>query len=242
VFPTDPFSTLSHLAGAVGAALLARPLMRRGAFRCARRSLLVFAGSAVILLLASAAYHAMPEGTGREVFRRLDHAAIFLLIAGTFTPIHTILFRGVMRWGVLAFVWTVGVVGVTLKTVFFDDIPEVLGVGSYVAMGWIGAVTMGCLLRRHDARYVSPLVLGGLAYTAGALSELTGQPTLITGVIEAHEVFHLAVLVGLGSMWLFIWRTAGEQIDPVRAEAERTPAALVEPKPTPRDEVFPATR
>ncbi len=209
-FPADPFSTATHLAGAIIAALLAWPTARRGVTRAARIALLIFAGSAVTLMLASATFHALPDGAARDLFRRLDHAAIFILIAGTFTPLHTILFRGLLRWGVLAFIWTAAAAGVAVKTVFFDDIPDWLGVTAYVAMGWVGALTMGVLLRRHSVRYVSPLVLGGLAYTAGALCELTNEPTLIAGALGPHEVFHLAVLVGLGSMWLFIWRTTGD--------------------------------
>lgn len=217
-FPADPVSTATHLAGAIAAAVLAWPTARRGVTKAARVALLIFAASAITLMLASATFHALPEGPARDLFRQLDHAAIFVLIAGTFTPLHTILFRGVLRWGVLAFIWTAAAAGVALKTVFFDDIPNGLGVGAYVAMGWVGALTMGVLLRRHSVRYVSPLVLGGLAYTVGALCELTNEPTLIEGVVGPHEVFHLAVLVGLGSMWLFIWRTTGDHfLGPTRA-------------------------
>ncbi len=229
-FPADPISTATHLAGALTAALLAWPTARRGVTTAGRVSLLIFALSAVALLLASATYHALPEGTARTIFRRLDHAAIFILIAGTFTPIHTILFRGPLRWGVLAFIWTAAAAGVAVKTIFFNAIPDWLGIAAYVAMGWVGALTMVVLLKRHNARYVSPLVLGGLAYTAGALCELTNQPTLIAGVMGPHEVFHLAVLVGLGSMWLFIWRTTEDHL-PIPA-APSTPAAAEIPAPS----------
>ncbi|MEO0511564.1 MAG: hemolysin III family protein [Planctomycetota bacterium] len=213
----DPFSTWSHLLGAVGSAICSIWLIRRGLRRKANRfgaalSLAVFAASAVLLLSASAFYHSVPHGTIlRDMTRRLDHAAIFVLIAGSFTPIHAIAFRGFMRWGILAIVWTCAAVGVGIKTAFFDQIPEWLSILTYLGMGWIGALAMILLWKRDSLRQVSPLILGGLAYSAGALCEFTGHPTLWAGVIRSHEVFHVAVLVGLGSMWMFVRRLAGTE-------------------------------
>ncbi len=205
----DPFSTLSHLAGALLFAVLGVELVRRGCSRGAKWGLGIFAGSAVTLLLASALFHAMPSETvARTVTQRLDHAAIFLLIAGTFTPIHAILFRGVLRWGVLAFIWTFAVVGITLKSVFFTSMPDWLGITIYLVMGWAGIIGISVAWWRYGTRYVSPIVWGALAYTVGALCEFTGEPVIWPGVIESHEVFHVAVLVGLGSMWAFVRRAA----------------------------------
>lgn len=211
---TDPVSSLTHLAGAVAAAVCGGLLIARAARGTPPRalrvvSMSVFVASAVVLLLASAVFHAMPAHTAwRTVTQRLDHAAIFVLIAGTFTPIHALLFRGFMRWGVLALIWSAAALGITVKTVYFASVPEAAGVGAYLAMGWLGAVSMWLIFRRRGARFVSPLVLGGLAYSAGALCELTGEPVLVRGVVGSHEVFHVAVLVGLGCMWMFIRRLA----------------------------------
>lgn len=227
LLPNDPFSALTHLFGAIVFAIAGVYLVRRDDPRSRRVPLAIFAAAAVTLLLASTLFHWLPSGTGaRAVAQRLDHAAIFTLIAATFTPIHVILFRGVLRWGVLALVWTSAVAGLTLKTVFFNDVPEALGVSAYLALGWVGLFSMCFIFWRYGARFVSPLVLGGLAYTAGAVCEFTGQPTLITGVIKSHEVFHLAVLVGLGCHWMFINRIAAgvapEQAhkDPRRADRD----------------------
>ncbi|GJM20079.1 MAG: hemolysin III [Phycisphaeraceae bacterium] len=208
--PTDPFSTFSHLAGALVAVICGVALIRRARPDAGRVIAMgVFVASAVTLLLASATFHAVPAGSAaRGVTQRLDHAAIFVLIAGTFTPLHVILFRGVLRWGVLGFVWAAAVAGIVVKTVYFASVPEWAGVGAYLALGWVGALSMVLVSRRCGVRFVSPLVLGGLAYTVGALCELTGQPTIITGVVGSHEVFHVAVLVGLGCMWMFIRRIA----------------------------------
>ena len=205
----EPASTITHALGAILFALLALPLIRRGRTGRSRLALAIFAGSAVLLLASSAFFHGLPVGSAARVpAQRVDHAAIFLLIAGTFTPIHVLLFTGPLRWGPLAIIWTGAVVGITLKSVLFASIPEWLGIGIYLAMGWSGAVAIAVTWRRHGLRFVSPLLLGGCAYTAGAVCEFTGQPVLVPGVFGSHEMFHLAVLVGLGSMWAFIRRIA----------------------------------
>lgn len=218
-FPTDPFSTYTHLAGAITCALTARPLLRRTTVPLRRRALGVFAASAMTLLLASALFHAMPAETiSRTITQRLDHAAIFLLIAGSFTPIHVILFQGFARWGVLGLIWLAALAGVVVKSVFFASVPEQAGIAAYLILGWSGGISILAILIRRGLRFVSPLLLGGLAYTAGALCEFTSLPVPLPGIIGSHEIFHLAVLVGLGSMWLFMHRIANTP-EPLRSPA-----------------------
>lgn len=210
---SDPFSSLSHLAGAVVFATLSVPLVRKGMRAGVGRgrvaSLVIFAASAVVLLLMSAGFHLLePGGAAREVFQRLDHAAIFVLIAGTFTPLHAILFRGVWRWGMLALIWAVAIAGVTFKTMFFTSMPETMGIALYLGMGWFGLGSMVAVARRHGVALILPMILGGLAYTIGAGLELFNPPPLISGVIRAHELFHVAVLIGLALHWKFVWTIA----------------------------------
>lgn len=226
----DPAGSITHLVGAFVFLVLSILMIRRSMGSPAKWiSLTIFAASAVLLLLSSGIFHAMPSGTPvREVFKRLDHAAIFILIAGTFTPIHVILFKGVMRWGVLVPIWVAALAGITLKTVFFTSTPEWLGISIYLVMGWAGAISMVGAWRLYNLRFVSPLILGGFAYTVGALCEFTGEPTLIEGVIRSHEMFHVAVLVGLGSMWGFIVRVA--KLESVEATG-RTSGSTIEAKP-----------
>jgi channel protein (hemolysin III family) len=215
----DPFSSISHLAGG-GVALLMSPALFRRGLRAADRSptfhgvrvlsLAVFATSAVLLLSMSGVFHLLSRGGApRAVLQRLDHAAIFVLIAGTFTPVHTILFRGVWSWGILGFVWTVAVTGLVLKTIYLDSIPEIFGLSLYIGLGWVGAVSVAGLWRRYGPRLL-PLLWGGAAYTAGAIIEWANPPPLVPGFIGAHEVFHLAVLAGLALHWRFVASIAGE--------------------------------
>ena len=202
----DPVSTLTHGIGAVAFAALGVELIVRGRGSRGRIAALgVFAASAVVLLSASAAFHASPDGSAaRIVLQRIDHAAIFVLIAGTFTPIHAIRFRGLARWGAIAGIWALAAVGIALKTVFFGDVPDWLGVVLYLAMGWLGLGAMIGTWRMWGPRAATLMIAAGLAYTAGAVVELLGWPTLIEGVVGPHEVFHVFVLLGLGLFWLDI--------------------------------------
>src|SRR5574342_331533 len=120
---SDPVSSLTHLAGAAAFAMLAVVLLRRGRGVPGHTlSLCVFALSCVMLLTLSGTYHLLAPGTaGREVLQRLDHAAIFALIAGSFTPVHAILFRGAWRWGMLTLIWGAAIAGMTLKTLNFSS-------------------------------------------------------------------------------------------------------------------------
>ncbi|HZW10689.1 MAG TPA: hemolysin III family protein, partial [Phycisphaerales bacterium] len=112
-FLNDPISAVSHGIGAVVFAGLAVDLIARGrGSRWRQAGLAVFAASSVAQLAASAAFHAAPYGTAaRSALQRLDHAAIFVLIAGTFTPIHAIRFRGIARWGAIAGIWVLAAAG-----------------------------------------------------------------------------------------------------------------------------------
>jgi channel protein (hemolysin III family) len=169
----------------------------------------VFAFSCVVLLSLSGVYHLLSPGTaGRDVLQRLDHAAIFVLIAGTFTPVHGILFKGIGRWGMIVLIWTAAITGVTLKTIFFKGVSEWLGLTFYLGLGWIGALSGVVLYRRYGFAFLKPLLWGALAYTVGAVLEFVRQPILIPGVIGPHELFHAAVLTGAACHWKFVYRFA----------------------------------
>jgi channel protein (hemolysin III family) len=202
---SDPFSALSHLAGAAAFLALGVFLVRRGRDRLARAALGVFAFGTVFLLAMSGVFHMLPSGPGREVLRRLDHSAIFVLIASTFTPAHTILFHGLFRWLPVVLIWTAAVSGITLKAVFFEDVPEALGLGLYLGMGWLGLFSGALIVWRYSWRMTLPLLWGALAYTVGAVLEFLRWPVLIPGVVGGHELFHLAVLAGIGFHWHFVW-------------------------------------
>jgi channel protein (hemolysin III family) len=216
---SDPVSSLTHLGGAVVFAILSLVLLHRGRGNAGRMlSLGVFAFSCVLLLSLSGTYHLLSPGTaGREVLKRLDHAAIFGLIAGSFTPVHAILFRGSWRWGMLAGIWSAAITGLTLKTVNFATMPEWAGLLMYLGLGWMGVISAVALARRYGYGFVLPVLWGALAYTAGAVAEFLRWPNLLPGIIGPHEIFHLAVLAGIAWHWAFILGIASGE--PKRAVA-----------------------
>lgn len=207
---SDPVSSLTHLLGALAFAVLGALLIRRGRGNALRViALVVYVAGIIFALAMSGVFHLLdPVSTGRVVLRRLDHAGIFFLIAATYTPIHIIQFRGVMRWGVLGFVWTCAITGIVLKAVFFDHIPEWVGLTLYLGLGWVGIVSVISLKRRHGWSPLAPLVWGALAYTAGATLEFLRWPVPIPGVIGPHELFHMFVLGGVTCHFVYIWRLA----------------------------------
>jgi len=168
-------------------------------------SLSTFAFSSVFMLSMSGVFHLLePQGTAREVLQRLDHAGIFFLIAATITAVHSILFKGIWRWGMLLMIWTIAITSITLKTIYFHDLSEWMGLSLYLGMGWLGAITGVLLYRRFGLTFIKPLIYGALAYTAGAVMEFIRMPLLVPGVIGPHELFHIAVLIGLGYHFRFI--------------------------------------
>ena len=207
---SEPASCFSHLIGAGVFAVLSVFLLRRGRGHWPRiLSLSLFAFSCVLLLSLSGVYHLLSPGTtGRHVLQRLDHAAIFVLIAGTFTPVHGILFKGIGRWGMIVLIWTTAITGITLKTIFFTGISEWLSLTFYIGLGWVGVLSGAVLYRRYGFAFIKPLLWGGLAYTIGAVLEFARFPILIPGVIGPHELFHVAVLTGAGCHWRFVHQFA----------------------------------
>jgi channel protein (hemolysin III family) len=202
-------SSIIHFLGALFFTYLAYYLIRRGKGSSIRLiSLAVFASSCVLLLLIRAVYHLLEtSGTAHTVFQRLDHAAIFLVIAGTFTPIHCILFTGFLRWGFLIIVWVLAISGLVVKMIYFTRIPEWLGLSFYLGLGWMGLLMGYKLWQRYGFAFIRPLVTGGLCYTVGAVIEYQHKLILLTGILGPHEILHIAVLGGIGFQWWFIIKT-----------------------------------
>jgi len=206
---THPVSSLTHLIGAGVFTLLGIFLWRRcGGCRLCRSTTAVFSFTVVLLLSMSGVYHLLAtQGTAHKVFERLDHAAIFALIAGSFTPLQPLFFRSLWgRWGMLALVWILALSGIVLKVIFFEAIPEGLGLSLYLGLGWLGLGSGIALGRHFGLKFIAPLLWGGLAYTVGAVADFARWPVLLPGVVGPHELMHLGVLAGIGCFWWFFHR------------------------------------
>lgn len=150
----------------------------------------VFAGTAIVLYLVSTLYHALPAGTAKRWFNRLDHASIYLFIAGSYMPFLFGVLRGAWGWSLFGVVWSVAALGVAAK--LLDRLKHPLwSTGLYVAMGWVALVAAAPLMHRMSPTGLAWLVAGGLAYTAGAVVFL-----LDSKLRYAHFVWHLFVLGG----------------------------------------------
>src|SRR5690606_11978168 len=192
-FGEEIANSVSHGLGALGA-LLAAPLLIVGATRQGDAALIagtaVFAASMCLLYLASALYHALPRGRAKRLFNVLDHSAIYLLIAGTYTPFTLGPLRGPWGWTLLALVWGLAALGVTLKASRRLGRP-LLSTGLYLAMGWLVAIAVDPVLEHVPAGGLWLLLAGGLAYTAGVVFFV-----LDSRWRYAHFVWHLFVLAG----------------------------------------------
>jgi channel protein (hemolysin III family) len=228
----QPFSSLSHLCGAGVFAALSVALLHRGrGVRGRLMALAVYTFSCVFLLSMSGVYHLLPlGGAPRAVLARLDHAAIFILIAGTYTPVLAMLFTGRERWVPLTLVWVAAAAGVVMKTVYFGAVSEWVGLVMYLGLGWAGVEPGVRIWRRYGTRYVRPLISGGIAYSVGALLEFLRWPVLVPGVVGPHEVFHVAVLIGISCHWYFVARIAANGPPPLVRRASSAPTS---PAPAP---------
>ena len=194
----EPVSAWSHCAGL----LLALPgtllLWRRssGDHPAKRLCLLVFGLSLASCYAASTLYHALRIPAHRlAVFDRIDRIGIFVLIAGTSTPLAWSLMRGRWRWGTLTTIWSSTAVASGLLAIG-GPFPPPLTTGLYLGMGWGVVVCYTELARVVSHRALRPLVAGGLFYSVGAVLNLLHWPVLWPGLFGGHELFHLFVLGG----------------------------------------------
>ena len=195
----EPVSGLTHLAGVLLALVGLNVLLVRasGAGRVDQFVAFgVFGCSLVALYGASALYHLLPVSPAAVArLRRLDHATIFILIAGTYTPICVLALEGGWGAGLLGLVWTLALGGVVLKILWMDA-PRWLSVGLYLAMGWIAVIAASAIFEAIPPGGIAWILGGGLVYSLGAVIYGLKWPDLVPGVFGFHELWHLFVLVG----------------------------------------------
>ncbi len=205
----EPINSFTHLIAAIIFLGLAIVLLRRSQGHAGRKFALgIFGCSSVLLLSTSGIYHMLWPGNDRDLMERMDVAAIFILIAGTFTPAYAILYRGLVRFCLLSLIWGTAIFGIALRMMFYASLSGWAGTIVFLIFGWIGAISAVNLWKRYSFTFIRPLVWGGLAYTCGALLLEFHWPTLIPRVLGPHELWHFAVLIGLSFHWQFVWQFA----------------------------------
>ena len=193
----EPVNGLTHLAGAVFGflAMIVMLIVARGN-ATKITSVMIYSLGLMAMFSASGIYHtAKVQPAVLQTLRKIDHSAIFLLIAGTYTPFCLLAFTGFWHWGLLVLIWAIAVLGIVVK-VFYINSPRWLHTGIYVAMGWI------CVMAAPQMPSVLPtaamvwLFVGGVIYTLGAGVYATKILDFVPGKFGFHEVWHIFVLLG----------------------------------------------
>ena len=186
-------NSISHglglVAALVGAPFLILHAMRHDTARSVT-GVSIFAATMVLLYLGSTLYHALPQGKAKHVFQTIEHSAIYLLIAGTYTPFTLGVLHGAWGWSLLGIIWGLALAGVILKVLDRLSRP-VLSTGLYLLMGWLVVVAAVPMYARVPASGLLLLVAGGVAYTAGVAFFVTDAR-----LRYGHFIWHLFVLAG----------------------------------------------
>lgn len=185
-------NTISHGLGLI-LALVAWPILIVAAVRAGNVHFVVgvsvFGGTMVLLYLASTLYHSLTHEAAKSLFRLFDHTAIFLLIAGTYTPFSLGVLRGPWGWSLLAAIWALAIVGITLK-IRKRTRHSPIGIVLYVIMGWLAIVAVKPMLMLIPVPGLLLILAGGIAYTGG-LAFFASQR-----IRYNHFIWHLFVIAG----------------------------------------------
>ena len=193
----EPVNGLTHMVGAI-AAFFGQIALLIAAWNGPARivSVMIYGLSLMAMFTASATYHTVKVKPHiQQILRKLDHSAIFMLIAGTYTPFCLIAFTGFWRWGLLAIIWAIAVIGIIIK-VFYVNAPRWLNAGMYVAMGWLVVMAVPQMSSVLPINAMLWLIVGGVVYTLGALVYTTKMFNFVPGKFGFHEVWHIFVLLG----------------------------------------------
>jgi hemolysin III len=186
--------------------------------------LLIFGISLTLCYGVSAAFHAVQlRGELLSRLQRLDHVGIYLLIAGTYTPVAVALLRGAWSWGTLATVWMVALVCAS-RVWYGGVLPMWISTLVYLTMGW-GALLCYCeLARGYSHRALVPLPVGGIFYSVGAMINLARWPVLWPGCFSSHELFHFFVIAGSACHIFFMLKVVVPATEAVPPLAESSAA------------------
>ena len=191
------FSCYSHAIGALlgfaGSVALVVLSARSGVLLAIA---LIYGISITLLFTCSALYHAKKRSDDEKtIWRRLDHFAIFLMIAGTYTPMSYIYLEGRWRWGIIIAQWSLVLLGFFFKLVFFHA-PRYISTSVYLAMGWMSLLVIGEIINGMNAFGLSALIAGGVFFTIGAIIYMLKKPDPFPERVGFHGIFHIFILLG----------------------------------------------
>lgn len=149
----------------------------------------IFGSSLVLLYLSSTLYHSFTRKKVKNLFVRFDHAAIFLLIAGTYTPFVLTTIRGALGWTLFGIIWGLAITGMVIRSIYLTRFRKVM-VGIYLVMGWMFLMAIGPIVRNLPASSIAFLFIGGACYSIGVIFYSW------RGLKYGHGIWHLFVLAG----------------------------------------------
>lgn len=156
----------------------------------------IFGGTLILMYTSSFLYHGLKiSEKALEIFRRIDHIMIFMVIAGSYTPLCLVPLRGPWGWSLFGTVWGIALVGIFLK-IFFMNTPRWISTLIYLIMGWLCMVAVYPLTRTLEPIAMFWLVMEGLFYSIGALVYSLRKPDPFPGILGFHEIWHVFVILG----------------------------------------------
>ena len=158
----------------------------------------IFGATLIVLYMSSTLYHAFPRGRVKQIFKTLDQSFIYLLIAGTYTPVLLITLRTTLGWTVFGLIWAMAIGGITHRIFFFDKL-KTLSLVSYITMGWLSLIVFKSLLNAAPVELVVWLLIGGAFYTGGLIFYRWERLPF------NHAIWHLFVLGGSFSHFMGIY-------------------------------------
>ncbi len=204
----EPVNTLSHFVGVILSLLgliVLLDLSESDPWRLT--SFAIYGLSSILLYTSSTLLHGLKvKERAERVLLRLDHAAIFIMIAGSYTPLTLITLREyspAWGWTLFGIVWGTAILGVIFK-LFWLDAPRWLSTGLYLLMGWLAVIAVGPMMQTLPVGGLAWLVVGGLFYSVGALVFIFERPDFYPGLLGHHELWHMLVLAGSVSHFLLL--------------------------------------
>jgi hemolysin III len=203
MYAGERFNSITHVAGTVlaviGTVIAIAAAVSRGSDSTTITAVAVYGLMLIVLYLSSTLYHSL-RGPAKSVFHVFDHCAIYLLIAGTYTPITLITLRGPWGWWLFGIVWTLAIAGV-LKDVLLRGRYRPISVVLYVLMGWLVVVAIKPLRVAMPSQGIAWLAAGGLVYTLGIVFF-----ALSKHVAHTHGIWHLCVIGGSACHYVAVMR------------------------------------
>jgi hemolysin III len=203
----NPVRGILHGSAALLSVAGAVALWVRGAGDPGRQlALLVFGVSLVALYTASTLYHSIPwRAVWKARMQRLDHAMIYVVVAGTYTPIALVVLEGWARWTALGATWSIAAIGIAQK-IWLPAVGDWFSITMQTVQGWLALPLLGPLAHQMPSGALAQVILGGTLYTVGMVLFVTKRPRLWPRVFSYHELFHVFVVAGSATHYAVMFR------------------------------------